>query len=164
MGILDDVRLKGAAYRVSEEALYAEALREMESGLRRDGIWAKALADSNMDREIAAARYIKLRVKSLKDEVVLAIVEAKNAQTFAKQTQLRIEENTRLQLLDQAERANRLITEEANRRLAEKYSRRAEAWEESWATNAWLRALKRFLEIAPIVVIVYFIIWSYKHS
>jgi hypothetical protein len=79
MGIFDDIRTKGAAFRLTEEALYAEALREIESGQRRDGIWAKALAESNMDQGKAGARYIKLRVQSLKDEVTLSIAELKQA-------------------------------------------------------------------------------------
>lgn len=53
MSIFDDIKIKGATYRLTEEALYAEALREIESGQRRDGIWAKALAESDMDQERA---------------------------------------------------------------------------------------------------------------
>lgn len=60
-----------AVSRLSDEALYAEAFREMESGTRRDGIWAMALADANMDQAIAAAKYIKMRVQSMKDEMAL---------------------------------------------------------------------------------------------
>jgi len=73
MGIFDDIKAKGAAYRLTEEALYAEALREIESGQRRDGIWAKAMAESDMDQDKAGAKYIKLRVQSLKDEVTVFI-------------------------------------------------------------------------------------------
>jgi hypothetical protein len=71
MGLFDNLKSAGAANRLSEEALYAEALREIESGLRRDGIWAMAMAQSEMDSARAAALYIKLRVQSLKDELVL---------------------------------------------------------------------------------------------
>jgi hypothetical protein len=42
MGILDGINSAGAASRLTEEAFYAEALREIESGMRRDGIWAMA--------------------------------------------------------------------------------------------------------------------------
>ena len=48
MGIVDDIRNRGASSRITEEMLYAEALREVEQGIRRDGLWAKALAQSNM--------------------------------------------------------------------------------------------------------------------
>ncbi len=75
MGIFDDIKAKGATYRLTEEALYAEALREIESGQRRDGIWAKAMSESDMDQGKAGAKYIKLRVQSLKDEVTVFIAE-----------------------------------------------------------------------------------------
>lgn len=71
MGLFDNLKSADAANRLTEEALYAEALREIESGLRRDGIWAMAMAQSDMDTAKAAARYIKLRVQSLKDELML---------------------------------------------------------------------------------------------
>ena len=71
MGMFDRFRTQSAVSRLAEEALYAEAMREIESGIRRDGIWAMALAEANMDQSKAAARYIKLRVQSLKDEIDL---------------------------------------------------------------------------------------------
>lgn len=73
MGLFDDIKAKGAAYRLTEEALYAEALREIESGQRRDGIWAKAMAESDMDAGKAGAKYIKMRVQALKDEITVFI-------------------------------------------------------------------------------------------
>ena len=73
MGFIDEIKSMGASNRVNDEKYYAEVLREMNSGVRRDGIWAKALADSDYDEKRAKARYIKLRVQSLKDEVSLAI-------------------------------------------------------------------------------------------
>lgn len=88
MSIFDDIRAKGAAYRLTEESLYAEALREVESGQLRDGIWAKALAESDMDQGKAGARYIKLRVQSLKDEVTLFIAGLKQVSTENRQKHL----------------------------------------------------------------------------
>lgn len=76
MGILDGINSAGAASRLTEEAFYAEALREIESGMRRDGIWAMAMAESDMDQGRAGARYIKLRVQSLKDEMTLQLSAA----------------------------------------------------------------------------------------
>ena len=71
---------QGAAYRLTEETLYAEALREIESGQRRDGIWAKAMAESNMDQGKPGAKYIKMRVQSLKDEITVFIAEMKRVE------------------------------------------------------------------------------------
>lgn len=73
MSLIDELKVRGATFRVTEEALYAEALREVEAGQRRDGLWAKALAECTMDVQRAQALYLKLRVQSLKDEV--AVVE-----------------------------------------------------------------------------------------
>lgn len=75
MGIVDEIRLRGVSSRVTEEMLYAEALREVEDGLRRDGLWAKALSQSNMRQDDAMASYLKLRVQSLRDEIELAMQE-----------------------------------------------------------------------------------------
>lgn len=77
MGLFDDIKAKGAAYRLTEEAMYAEASREIESGQRRDGLWAKAMSESDMDQGKAGARYIKLRVQSLRDEITVLMAEAK---------------------------------------------------------------------------------------
>jgi hypothetical protein len=84
MGIYDDIKVKGAAYRLTEESLYAETLREIESGQQRDGIWAKAMAESDMDQGKAGAKYIKLRVQSLKDEVTIFIAELNRTQKIEK--------------------------------------------------------------------------------
>lgn len=80
MGLFDDIKAKGAAYRLSEESLYAEALREIEAGQRRDGLWAKALSESDMDQSKAGAKYIKLRVISLKDEITVYMGELNRAE------------------------------------------------------------------------------------
>jgi len=72
MGLIDEIRKSGVTSRITEEILYAEALREVEAGIRRDGLWAKALADSGMNQQEASARYLKLRVQSLRDEIDLS--------------------------------------------------------------------------------------------
>ena len=61
----------GAKNRLSEEYLYELVAKEISSGVKRDGLWAKALSESGMNEELAKAVYIKLRVQSLKDELVL---------------------------------------------------------------------------------------------
>ena len=50
-----------------EEALYKQVLDEVESGVMRKGIYAKALADSSGDGGKAQSLYIKYRVQSLVD-------------------------------------------------------------------------------------------------
>ena len=51
-----------------EEALYKQVLDEVESGVMRKGIYAKALADGLGDVGKAQSLYIKYRVQSLIDE------------------------------------------------------------------------------------------------
>ena len=51
-----------------EEALYRQVLDEVESGVMRKGIYAKALADGLGDEGKAQSLYIKYRVQSLIDE------------------------------------------------------------------------------------------------
>ena len=85
MGIFDGKKTASAVSRLTEEAFYAEALREIESGMRRDGIWAMAMSESDMDQGKAAARYIKLRVQSLKDEMTLESNAAALADELQKQ-------------------------------------------------------------------------------
>ena len=65
MGIKDIFNL---APSIEEEALYKQVLDEVESGVMRKGIYAKALADSSGDGGKAQSLYIKYRVQSLIDE------------------------------------------------------------------------------------------------
>lgn len=83
-----------AAMRLVEEAFYAKAIREIESGDRRDGIWAMAMAESEMNQARASALYIKLRVQSLKDEMTLtahseALAEQKRKEAAAEASIIR---------------------------------------------------------------------------
>ena len=72
------VRLHSAADRLLEESLYERVVVELNGGQKRDGLWAKALADSNGSEERAKSLYIRYRVQSIKDEAELseAIAEA----------------------------------------------------------------------------------------
>ena len=65
MGIKD---VFNQAPSIEEEALYKQVLDEVESGVMRKGIYAKALADGLGNEGKAQALYIKYRVQSLVDE------------------------------------------------------------------------------------------------
>jgi hypothetical protein len=58
--------------RLIDEKKYEQVFREVESGFRRDGLWAKALHKSRGNEQRAKALYIKYRVQSLNDEAVIA--------------------------------------------------------------------------------------------
>ncbi len=55
-----------------DEAYYARAAEEIASREVRPGLWAKALAETGCDEPLARARYLKLRVKTMKAEVAAA--------------------------------------------------------------------------------------------
>lgn len=57
--------------RATDEQVYALVLKEIESGKRSDGLWAKAMADSNGNSDKAKSIYIKYRAVAIKDEVAL---------------------------------------------------------------------------------------------
>ncbi|HHJ39259.1 MAG: hypothetical protein AXA67_12030 [Methylothermaceae bacteria B42] len=71
MSIFDLYMKSRISAKLLEEELYAEALRELEHGIRRDGLWAKAFSKSSGNEEKAKAFYIEFRVQALRDELAL---------------------------------------------------------------------------------------------
>ena len=73
MGLLDKLKRKVettlAGSRLEEELMYKHAIREMDAGLIREGLYAKALSNSPGDEEKVKSLYIKYRVQSIKDEL-----------------------------------------------------------------------------------------------
>ena len=61
-------KTNSAKSRLLEEKLYEQVLDELKLDKRRDGLWAKALAESDGSEERAQSIYIKLRVQSIQDE------------------------------------------------------------------------------------------------
>jgi len=68
MSFWKKVKQTAIADRLVEEKLYELVHRELESGERRDGLWAKAFQNSQGDEQKANALYIGYRVQSIKDE------------------------------------------------------------------------------------------------
>jgi len=62
-----------------EEKLYEQVVHELSCGERRDGLWGKALANSDGVEVKAKALYIRYRVQAIKDEMEIheAIKEEK---------------------------------------------------------------------------------------
>lgn len=54
--------------RLAEEKIFEQVLREIESGLRRDGLRAKALHKSRENKQEARSLYIEYRVQPITDE------------------------------------------------------------------------------------------------
>jgi hypothetical protein len=74
----------------TEEALYAAVGEELRQGNIRQGLWAKALAEEGYDKQKAKARYLKLRVRSLRKEMADAAYQ-KQARARAHQEQRKAE-------------------------------------------------------------------------
>ncbi len=47
------MRTSKAAKRLREEVIYKYVLDEISAGLRRDGLWAKAIANANGNEDVA---------------------------------------------------------------------------------------------------------------
>ncbi len=58
--------------RLFEEKIYAQVLEELREGVRRDGLWAKAISDSGAQEEMAKSLYIRYRVQSIIDEIEIS--------------------------------------------------------------------------------------------
>ncbi|MBX3700095.1 MAG: hypothetical protein KF903_03735 [Dokdonella sp.] len=106
MGIWSDIRDAQVAGRKEDEALYAEALREIEAGIRRHGLWAKALANAGGSEERARAEYIKLVVKDLRDQRYIAgrVQEELQAQERRIEQQRQLEEAEQRRVLAEQQR------------------------------------------------------------
>jgi len=70
MDIFDRTNEISVDGRRLEEILYAAALQEVSNRDVKPGLWARAVADSAGDDARAQAAYLKLRVQSMKDELV----------------------------------------------------------------------------------------------
>jgi hypothetical protein len=71
MGIIDKLKNKKVIERLSDEYLYEIVHKELSNNITKDGLWAKAIAESRGDYNTALAVYINLRKQSLRDELYL---------------------------------------------------------------------------------------------
>jgi len=72
-------KAKLAASRLQEEKLYEAVFLEQASGVRREGLYNKALAFSDGNVEKANSLYIQYRVQSIKDENCISEFIAENS-------------------------------------------------------------------------------------
>lgn len=98
MGLLDKLKRKVettlADSRLEEELMYKHAIREMDVGLIRDGLYAKALSNSPGDEDKAKSLYIKYRVQSIKDEL-----DGMSYQEFMEELKLNVNKMNKSQLV-----------------------------------------------------------------
>lgn len=66
------VKDKAAIDRLQDEAIHAAAMEEINSGRRRDGLWTKAIIESNGEESRTKIAYLRLLVTAIRDDVYLA--------------------------------------------------------------------------------------------
>lgn len=59
----------------SSELVLGMVLRELEDGVRQDGLWLQALSESAMDQTKARQRYIALRCEALQSQMKGALIQ-----------------------------------------------------------------------------------------
>ena len=69
MSAFDNFKKLNVAHQKTEEAVYSIVAQEMEEGVRHNGRWLKALEQAEGSKEKQIAKYIKLSVEALKDEI-----------------------------------------------------------------------------------------------
>jgi len=95
MGLLDKLKRKIettlSESRLEEELLYKHVLEEMEAGIIRDGLFAKALANSSGDEDKARSLYMKYRVRSVQDSL-----DGESYLEYAEKLNLQLQQQKRL--------------------------------------------------------------------
>ena len=87
MGIFSSAKAKLAAQTLEEEQLYEWAAEEVAVNNIRPGLMAKALSETDGDETKAAARYIKLRVETMKAEIEISNFARDQASKTEQRTQ-----------------------------------------------------------------------------
>ena len=59
----------------SSELVRTMVLRELQDGLRQDGLWLQAMSESGMDPTKAKSRYIALRTEALQSDMKGRLIE-----------------------------------------------------------------------------------------
>jgi predicted RNA-binding Zn-ribbon protein involved in translation (DUF1610 family) len=71
-----------AKKRLGDQLLYEQVANEVKNNIKIEGIWLKAMSDSEGDIEKAKSLYVKYRVQSLKDiEAISNELESKKRQS-----------------------------------------------------------------------------------
>jgi len=114
MGIFDKGKKAIINSRRLEEKLYEVALEEFEYGEIKKGLYAKALAKAEGNKEKADGMYLKLRVQSLVDDIESERINTReNARAFAAYQELKefesinVEKETQTEKINKAQKKNR---------------------------------------------------------
>ena len=75
MDIFKILRKHDPSQSPTEEQLYALVAAELGSSMIRQGLWTKALTDSDWNESRAKALYVRMRVPQLRDELLAQAAE-----------------------------------------------------------------------------------------
>ena len=126
MGIFDKVKKTTIASRQREEILYGVALEEVENDEIRKGLYAKALAKAEGNKEKADGIYLKLRVQSIIDDIESDLIDTReNARAFKAYQKLKElesitineEKETQTEKLNKAREKDRELIRKKNKEL-----------------------------------------------
>lgn len=68
MAIWEKAKDASVEARRKDEEYHARAMHEIQSGKRRDGLWAKAVTSTDGDKAAAKVVYVKLLVQAIRDD------------------------------------------------------------------------------------------------
>lgn len=87
MGLFSAFRKTAVITRKQDEQLYSMVAKELAEHIRYDGLWVKALALADGNKEKQLAEYVKLRVQALKDEIYIASEANANKEETGKKSE-----------------------------------------------------------------------------
>ena len=130
-----------AKERLIEEQLYKQISDEKKNGYRRDGLWLKAISESNNDENKAEALYVKLRLQSIVDEEIVR-VEQERMEREAKAEQERMERKAKAEQerMERKAKAEQEIMKRRAKAEQERMEREAKAEQERMKPEAKAKA------------------------
>jgi len=121
-------KIKGIEGRDREEIIYASVLEELEKGNKKKGLWAKAIADSEGDKDKIESFYIKYRVQSIEDEIEIAENKIRDKEQKI-QDAIDLKEQQYQNAIDLADQKESDEWEEADRKDTEEFLESLNHWE-----------------------------------
>jgi hypothetical protein len=91
MDFFDFLKKRGANPSASDELIYEFIANELSSGLVRQGLWTKALADASWDESIAKTNYVRMRFDQIHENLLQENAKATSDQAI-KEMELNAEE------------------------------------------------------------------------
>ena len=75
MDIFSFLREHGSPPSPTDEILYEFVAAELTNSMLKNGLWTKALSDSNWDEPKAKALYVKMRISQLRSELLAEVIQ-----------------------------------------------------------------------------------------